>query len=344
MTLATNRRRVPRHQTSRRRPLALVRNPRFVSTMADVVTLVIGLTTTATVHFIGDLPISEVILVVLLPIVLAIHGRRVLKPEFKVVFSLLGLWFIGQAISDVYRHSATIDWIRGDAAIIFFGLYLLGLIVLLRNNERRKVTFLAGTAIGSMLVTIIRPSQNALDHPWKFGYAVGVINLTLLISCLLCATQVHDCGSSHFGHRRCELAAEFSRSGWWPLGSDRTSLPRHTGTTGRMRILPRSGGALRVAVLVGACPGSRLGRRQECRPRHFRGTYQRRGEGEKRSPKNVRLTSVGRKTRDPGLTASREGESHRRLWILGARLQVCRDVVRYRSRARRPRPFRRGRT
>lgn len=257
MTLATNRRRVPRHQTSRRRPLALVRNPRFVSTMADVVTLVIGLTTTATVHFIGDLPISEVILVVLLPIVLAIHGRRVLKPEFKVVFSLLGLWFIGQAISDVYRHSATIDWIRGDAAIIFFGLDLLGLIVLLRNNERRKVIFLAGTAIGSMLVTIIRPSQNALDHPWKFGYAVGVINLTLLISCFFYARRKYMiAGLLILGIAGVNLLQNFRGPVGGLLVVIALVFPVIPEQLGRMRILPRSGGALRVAVLVGLALGA----------------------------------------------------------------------------------------
>jgi hypothetical protein len=256
MTLATNRR-LLRHQTSRRRPFALVGNPRFTSNMADVVALAIGLTTTATVHFVGDLPISEVILVALLPIILAVHGRRVLKPEFKAVFSLLGLWFIGQAISDIYRHTATVDWIRGDAAIIFFGLDLLGLIVLLRKNERRKVLFLAGTAIGSMLVTIIRPSEYAQDQPWKFGYAVGVINLTLLISCFFYARRRYMiAGLLILGVAGLNLLENFRGPVGGLLIVIALVFPVIPEQFGRMRILPRSGGALRVAVLLGLALGA----------------------------------------------------------------------------------------
>ncbi len=121
MTLATNRR-LLRPQTLRRRPFASIMGRGFTSHLADVAVLVIGLTATSTVHFVGELPISEVILLALLPILLAVHGRRVLRPEFKALFFLLGLWLFGQVVSDLYRHTATLDWIRGDAAIIFFGL------------------------------------------------------------------------------------------------------------------------------------------------------------------------------------------------------------------------------
>ena len=90
MTLATNRR-LLRRQSLRRRPLQPIIGRGFASNLADVVVLVIGLTATSTVHFVGDLPISEVILLSLLPVILAVRGRRVLKPEYKVLFFLLGL-------------------------------------------------------------------------------------------------------------------------------------------------------------------------------------------------------------------------------------------------------------
>ncbi|WP_109487975.1 hypothetical protein [Occallatibacter savannae] len=155
----------------------------IVSNLADLVTLAIGLTSTLTVKFIGDLPVSEIILLTLLPIIVAMRGRRLRSPQFKIVYSLLALWLFGQVISDLYRHSQFIDWARGDAAIIFFGLDLLGLIVILSGNDRRKLIFVAGAAIGSIVVTIARPSELAQDDPWKFGYAFGVVNLVLLVSC-----------------------------------------------------------------------------------------------------------------------------------------------------------------
>lgn len=219
--------------------------------MADVVVLAIGLTTTATVHLVGELPISEVILVALLPVILAVHGRRVLKPEFKAAFSLLGLWLMGQVISDLYRHSATVDWIRGDAAIIFFGLDLLGLIVLLRNNDRRKLLFLAGTSVGSILVAIFHPNANVQDQPWKFGYAFGAINLTLLISCFFYARRKYMiAGLLILGI----AAVNLLQNTRGPVGGLLIVIalvfPVIPEQFGRLRILPRSGGAVRVAVLL----------------------------------------------------------------------------------------------
>jgi hypothetical protein len=224
---------------------------KFTSHLADVVVLGIGLTATSTVHFVGSLPISEVILLSLLPIILAIHGRRVLVPEFKTLFFMLGLWLLGQAISDIYRHTATLDWIRGDAGIIFFGFDLLGLAVLLRKNERRKVIFLAGGSIGSVLLTFFNPSEFAQDQPWKFGYALGVITLVLLISSFFYARRRYlIAGLLILGIAGVNLLENYRG----PIGQLLIVIalvfpviPEHFG---RLRTLPRSGGAVRVAILL----------------------------------------------------------------------------------------------
>ncbi len=251
MTLATNRR-LLRRQTFRRRGFTQFRIPRFTSHLADLAALAIGLTSTATVRFVGELPVSEVILLALLPIILAVHGRRVLKPEFKVVFSLLGLWLLGQAITDIYRHTATLEWVRGDAAIIFFGLDILGLVILLRKNNRRKVLFLAGTAVGSILVTLIHPSEFAQEEPWKFGYALGVITLVVLISCFFYARRNYMiAGLLILGITGVNLLLNYRG----PIGQLLIVIalvfPLVPEQFGRLRILPRSGGALRVAILFG---------------------------------------------------------------------------------------------
>ena len=80
MTLATNRR-LLRRQSLRRRPFQSIIGHGFTSNLTEVVVLVIGLTATSTVHFVGDLPISEVILLSLLPIILAVRGRRVVENQ-----------------------------------------------------------------------------------------------------------------------------------------------------------------------------------------------------------------------------------------------------------------------
>ena len=250
MTLATNRR-LLRPQTLRRRPFASIMGRGFTSHLADVAVLVIGLTATSTVHFVGELPISEVILLALLPILLAVHGRRVLRPEFKALFFLLGLWLFGQVVSDLYRHTAMLDWIRGDAAIIFFAFDLLGLAVLLRKNERRKVIFLSAYAIGSILVTAFNPSEYAQDEPWKFGYALGVTPLVLLISCFFYARRMYlIAGLLILGIAGVNLLENFRSPVGQLLIVIALVFPVIPEQFGRLRILPRSRGAVRVAALL----------------------------------------------------------------------------------------------
>ncbi len=240
-----------RHQISRRRPFASVRIPRFTSRVADLVALAIGLTASATVHFVGDLPISEVILVALLPVILAVHGRRVFRPEYKTLFVLLGLWLFGQWVSDIYRHTATLNWVRGDAAIFFLGLDLLGLVALLTMNDRRKTLFLAGTAIGSIWVTFLRPSEFAQDQPWKFGYATGVITLVLLISSFFYARRRYiAAGLLILGIAGVNLLENYRGPVGQLLIVIALEFPLVPEQFGRLRILPRSAGAARVAVLL----------------------------------------------------------------------------------------------
>jgi hypothetical protein len=250
MTLVTNRR-LLRRQTLRRNPFASLMGRGFISHLADLAVLAIGLTATSTVHFVGDLPISEVILLVLLPIILAVHGRRVLKPEFKALFFLLVLWLLGQVISDMYRRTAMADWMRGDAAIIFFGFDLLGLAVLLSKNERRKIIFLAASAIGSILVTVFNPSQFAQDEPWKFGYALGINPLVLLISCFFYARRRYlIAGLLILGIAGVNLMENFRSPVGLLLIVIALVFPVVPEQFGRLRLLPRSGSAIRVAVLL----------------------------------------------------------------------------------------------
>lgn len=238
-------------QTPVRRAVLSGKRWRFTSNVADVFALAIGLTATATVHFVGDLPMSEVILLAILPAILAINGRRVMRREFKILFSLLALWLAGQMISDMYRHTATLDWIRGDAAIIFFGLDLLGLAVLLRKNERRKAIFLTGIALGTILFTFLNPSTYAIDEPWKFGYATGVIYLTVLISCFFYARRMYVISALLImGIAGVNLLENYRG----PVGGLLLIIPLVFPIIpegfGKLKIMPSKGGVLRVAVLL----------------------------------------------------------------------------------------------
>ena len=249
MTIATRQRvqRVP------------VERSRILSLSADALVFAVGLTTNATVRLIGDLPIAEVILVAMLPIILATRGYRSLRKDLRAVFALLGLWLFGQVITDIYRSTAMLDWIRGDAAIIFFGIDILGLGVLLSGNDRRKAIFMAANAIGTILVALIHPSKQALDQPWKFGYASGVISLVLLVSCFFYARRRYlYAGAFIVAIAIVNLLENFRSPVLNLLIGLALVFPVIPEKVGSMRILPRAGSAMRVAVLVGMALGAVL--------------------------------------------------------------------------------------
>lgn len=250
MALATGRR-IPRPIPFQVRAFASLWTRGFVSNSADLLALFVGLTAATAVHFVGDLPISEIILIPLLPILLVARGQRVLKPEFKIAFFLLAFWLFGQVISDIYRGSAAVDWMRGNAAIVFFGLDLLGLVILLQKNERRKAIFITGSAIGQILVTVVQPSKDALNAPWKFGYASGIMMLVLLLSSYFYSRRIYLIAGLLIAGIACINVLENFRS---PIGEllivVALVFPVIPDRIGSLVILPRPGSALRVGVLL----------------------------------------------------------------------------------------------
>src|SRR5271165_5117746 len=154
------------------------------SIFADVVALAVGLGSAYTLKLVGDIPLSEVILIPLAPILFALHPERVFRPTFKFLFLLMGLWLFGQIMTDMYRATAPEDWLRGDARILFFAADLIALAILVGRNERRKVVFLVGLAIGSLVGVKLQPNDFTAAEPWKFGYSNGVMMAVLLVSSL----------------------------------------------------------------------------------------------------------------------------------------------------------------
>ena len=119
---------------------------------------------------------------ILFPIFLILRGKRVLRPELKILYSLMGLWLIGLIVSDVYNHIDISDRMRGSALIIFFAINTLGISMLIGGNEKRKALFVVGLTVGSLAAVKLQPSPAVEDYPWKFGYAFGTIMLVMLVA------------------------------------------------------------------------------------------------------------------------------------------------------------------
>ncbi len=219
----------------------------------------IAVATSFSVKLVGDLPVAEALLIPLFPIFIVVAGRRALRPRLKVVLLLMGLWLFGQALTDIYRGTATIDWMRGNASILFFAMDVVCIAALLERNDRRKIIFIAGLAIGTYLVTRFHPSSAAIEEPWKFGYAYGSIVLVVLISCHFYRRRRYMMVRLLFGFIVFVNLIENYRSPMLNLlVAFVLVVPIIPERVGQQRLLPRTGSAMHVVVLVGMALGAGL--------------------------------------------------------------------------------------
>jgi hypothetical protein len=154
----------------------------FISGAANVLAVAIGIGTEFTVHFVGELYLSEILLLIVFPILIILRGKKAMRPELKTVYLLMGLWLMGLIVADVYNHIDIYDRLRGMAMIVFFAINLLCMTIVLGRSEKRTILFLVGLTVGELLSVKLQPSPAFADYPWKFGYSYGVIQATVLLS------------------------------------------------------------------------------------------------------------------------------------------------------------------
>lgn len=157
------------------------RRQELLAVAADLFTPATGIGVSFSVHFIGDVYLSEILLLLALPAMLYLRGRRALRSSLKTLYFFMGLWLLGQVISDAFNHTPIRDSMRGAGLILFFGLSVLAMSILIGHNEKRKMLFFVGLMLGTLASVRFQPTQATVDYPWKFGYAWGITLLVLLI-------------------------------------------------------------------------------------------------------------------------------------------------------------------
>lgn len=169
---------------------AELRKAWFASASLDVVVAILGVTSPFSVRLVGDLLIAEILMLVLLPFLLAVRGRMIFRKELLPIYGLCALWLFAQILSDLYHGmTAPQQWMRSYAAITFFSFDIMLMAALTSGSTRRKLIFLGALASTSLIQVRFFPLPVMVDEPWKFGYADGVINLTLLVSCFFYARR-----------------------------------------------------------------------------------------------------------------------------------------------------------
>jgi hypothetical protein len=216
-----------------------------------ILALLIGLAAPFYVKAGGDISIGELAFPLLLPIVLIMRRKEIGKSSIATIFLLLGLWLVGQMLTDLYRRTEFMDWVRGDADIVVFGIGILVLIGLLGKSETRKVLFAIGVGVGTMLAARVEPTQPQTDDPWKFGYSPGVTLLLFVICC-------------HFFRRRnyfailllvmgvsvVNVVENFRSMVLFLLITVTLTVPLIPERIGRLRLLPPPGSTARLIVMA----------------------------------------------------------------------------------------------
>lgn len=151
--------------------------------LLDILVFLLGLTTQFTVRIVGDLPVAELIVLILILPMLVIFRSKAFRRDLLWMYALMGLWLMNQVLTDIYRQTERVDWMRGNAAIVFLLADLAFVAMVIGDSPRRKLVMIAGVVIGSLLATRYAPSEFAMQYPWKFGYSMGANISVAALSC-----------------------------------------------------------------------------------------------------------------------------------------------------------------
>ena len=146
----------------------------------------VGFFTPFTIKAAGNLPIAEWFLFFALCSAIIVRFTRQRWPDgvanSRIFFAFIVLQIIGllaYIVSDLYRESASGDFLRGWARMVFVGVDLLGLATLIGTSWRRLVVLKIGFIFGvASEAVIFGPLYGAW---WKFGFAFPVTLLVLIL-------------------------------------------------------------------------------------------------------------------------------------------------------------------
>jgi len=146
---------------------------------------IIGLLSAYSFHLVGEVYISELLLLIVFGMMLKKHGIKLKEPFAKNILFFLLLWFIGQELTDMIRGTDLHDAMRGVAAIFFLAVDFCAVYMLVGNETKRIYIFLVAAALSQISIYFIHPSDYAIGEPWKFGYGSPTIILVFVALTIL---------------------------------------------------------------------------------------------------------------------------------------------------------------
>ena len=220
--------------------------------LVDALTVAVGIGCTFTVRLGGEIPVAEITLAALLPLLFILQRKNLsARSGFKFVFLLAVLWLGNQAATDLYRNTERIEMLHGNGQIILFLLDLVGLTLLLDKNNKSKAIFATALCIGTLLAAHYQPTAIMEDDLWKFGYASGVNFLLALVSCFFYRYRNYPAALFFLLLiAGINLIANFRSPVLSVMVTIVLTMPLIPERVGRLKLMPRNGTAAHVAVLV----------------------------------------------------------------------------------------------
>ena len=158
------------------------RGDRLSTFLLDSLILASGFLIFVQIPIIGQLHLTEVLLVFTFFLLVPQRGRLLKRDlPFKFIFLFL-IWLLAQVITDMVRGSTFSDYSRGWATIGFSLINFCALYMALTRRPKRLFLFLVGLSTGQITGYFLAPSEYAIAYPWKFGFGMGVTWMVVLVA------------------------------------------------------------------------------------------------------------------------------------------------------------------
>ncbi len=160
-----------------------MRKPTKGSDLVGVLVFLIPCVQFIQVKAIGQLTGSDILLLAVFAY-LALRGKiRIAARDGKWFLVLCSLWLASQCVTDIVRHSAFIDYVRGWSNIGLTLLIFMALFTLLYGRPHLIMLYGWGYVVGALLKYFVTPDDVSAIEPWKFGVGEAVtLAVFLLIS------------------------------------------------------------------------------------------------------------------------------------------------------------------
>lgn len=151
----------------------------------SIILFLLPILTLFTVNIVGELMFSDILVLVLTPILLFNKNFNKNQPYLKPIMLFLLLWLFSAIVSDIVNETSFTNFLRGIAGILFFGMHIFVIFVLVNGRRDRLRILILGVSISFILLLFFGGEVYSFDDgkntPWKMGVGFGVTILFVML-------------------------------------------------------------------------------------------------------------------------------------------------------------------